>query len=305
MSWIKPLLNLHLRLLEKPYLNWEENPQRLAWSFENKAKLFFHPPEGSHFETCTLACDAKELDAIRVNANNTRAGPLILYFHGGAYIFGSPETHQAMVACLADDVNLSACLPSYSLATHAPFPAAVDDALCAYRAVMAHPGGVILGGDSAGGGLALSLLAEILRLKLTKPLGLFAFSPFTDLSFSGASIGENAELDVLLPIDRVQDVADLYLDGADPLNPMASPLFADFAGAPPIWLTAADTEILLDDTRRISQKLRAEGVEVTEVIEHDLPHVWPLFHNILPEGKQTLQKLAIWINSLSSPTDDN
>nr|WP_303626404.1 alpha/beta hydrolase [Roseovarius sp. M141] len=264
---------------------------------ERSARLFFHPPKGVTFDDITLGDST--LAATRVTPVDPCVGPLILYLHGGGYIFGSPRTHRAMMAHLAARTRLCAVLPRYRLAPEHPFPAAPEDALTAYRAVMDHPGGVILGGDSAGGGLALALLAQIGGLGLPQPLGTFCFSPLTDMTFSGDSFAANAKADPLLPAHRARDMAQMYLRDGDADDPRASPLYADFAGAGPVWLTAGDTEILLDDTRRMAKRLLTQGVDVTCIIEPGLPHVWPLMHALLPEARQTLSGLAGWITSLS------
>jgi acetyl esterase/lipase len=143
--------------------------------------------------------------------------------------------------------------------------------------------------------LAFALLAEILKHGLKKPLGCFAFSPLTDIGFSGDSVARNARVDVVLPVERTSEIAEMYLQGAPARDPRASPLFAQFSGAPPVWIAAGTTEILLDDTRRMATHLREAGIDTTEVIEEDLPHVWPIFHNLLPEAEATLKKLADWI----------
>ena len=149
--------------------------------------------------------------------------------------------------------------------------------------------------------MALALLAEILRLGLPAPLGVFALSPLTDLRFTAPSLRDNAASEVVLPAARAGEMAQMYLQGGDAEDPRASPLLADFTGAPPVWLAVGDTEILLDDTRHMAERLRAQGVDVTEVVEHDLPHVWPIFHNLLPEARVTLRQIAGWIRSLSPP----
>ncbi|WP_120499679.1 alpha/beta hydrolase [Roseovarius sp. EL26] len=304
MSRMRPILNALLRAVEKPYLSWEKNPERLARVFERKAKLLFPSPKGSRFEDCSLGHGGRSLSTIHVVPQVAKTGPLILYFHGGGYVFGSARTHRSMVARLVHETSLPAYLPDYRLAPAAPFPSAVEDALLAYQAVMAHPAGVILGGDSAGGGLALSLLGEILRQGLSKPVGVFCFSPLTDLSFSGDSLRKNARSEAVLPASRVQDMAQLYLNGVDPKTPTASPLYADFTGAPPVWLAVSDQEILLDDARRMTEKLQQDGVEVTKVLEHDLPHVWPLFEAYLPEARATLHAVSKWISSLPSAASE-
>ncbi|MDZ7710682.1 MAG: alpha/beta hydrolase [Roseovarius sp.] len=296
MSLARRLLNPWLRLAEKRALARETDPVAIRRSFETKARLFFHAPRGTGFARERIADVPVQWAVARGVAR--KDAPLLLYFHGGGYVFGSSDTHRAMLGRLSMEAGLPACLPDYRLAPEHPFPAAMEDALAVWRAVAARPGGVILGGDSAGGGLALALLGEILRQGLPPPKGLFAFSPLTDFTFSGESLRENAGADVVLPASRAKEIARLYLRDAAVEDPRASPLVADFTGAPPVWLTAGDTEILLDDTRRMAARLRAQGVAVTDEIVHDLPHVWPIFHNILPEARASLRDLGGWIRSL-------
>lgn len=300
MSLVRPLLNRWLALTERPHLERTRRPEHLRASFERKARIFFRAPMGTR-----LVRD--RLDGVPVLwVNRDRPGPLILYLHGGAFVMGSADTHRALMGRLSRLAEVPACLIDYRLAPEHPFPAALEDASAAYRAVMDHPGGVILGGDSAGGGLVLALLAELLRLDLPRPLGAFAFSPLTDLSFSGESVARNAATDVVLPVSRVHETADMYVPrDVDVRDPRVSPLWAEFAGAGPVWLAAGEREFLLDDTRRMAARLRAQGVAVHEEIARDLPHVWPIFHNILPEARATLRRLASWINSLSPTKGDS
>lgn len=296
MSLARGALNRWLRAVEKPRLARVRDVAELRRGFEAKARLFFHPPISTRCRATTTGGRG----ALWVD--EARAGPLVLHFHGGAYVMGSSSTHRALAGWLSREAGCPVCLPDYRLAPEDPFPAAIEDALAVYRAVADHPGGVILGGDSAGGGLALALLAEILRHGLTQPAGLYALSPLTDLTWSGDSFARNAHRDVMLPAERAVENAEIYLQGRPADDPRASPLFADFTGAPPVWLTASDSEILLDDTTRLAAVLRQRGVPVTERIEADLPHVWPMFHNTLPEARQTLRVLARWIRSLSRPS---
>lgn len=297
MSRRARLLNRWLRLTEKRFLARAERPEALRRRMERTARIFCHPPRGTQF--CDGAADGRPVSGIRVIPPDPRDGPLILYLHGGGYLFGSPRTHRAMVAHLAARTRLAAFLPRYRLAPEAPFPAAFEDGEAAYRAVMDHPGGVILGGDSAGGGLALALLARICAQGLPQPLGTFCFSPLTDLTFSGESFTANAQAEAMLPAARAGELGEMYLQGADARDSRASPLFGAFVGAGPVWLTAGDSEILLDDTRRMAERLIAHGVDVTCVIEHELPHVWPMMHVLLPEARQTLAELTGWITCLS------
>ena len=292
MSWQLRLLNRHLRWFEKPALA-RHDKDRLRRSFAFKSRLYFHAPPGSAFQRDIL--DGVPVQWAR--ARGVQPAPVILYFHGGAYVFGTSTTHRAMLAKLSALTGLPACLPDYRLAPEHAFPAQIDDALACYRALRAtHE--VIIGGDSAGGGLALALLHEILAQGLAPPMGVFAFSPLTDVTYSGASVAENAARDCVLSATRIGEMLEMFLRGQDPRDPRASPLFGRFTGAPPVWMTVGDTEILRDDTLRMQAALVAQGVQSVLSVKPDHPHVWPIFHNVLPEAGQTLRDLAGWIRSL-------
>ncbi|WP_137699715.1 alpha/beta hydrolase [Marimonas lutisalis] len=295
MSLRRIALNLFLRTFEKPHLARIEDPVELRAMFERKARWLFHGPRGSTYAGMELG----DVPGLKVTGPGADEAGAILYFHGGGYVFGSPRTHKAMLARLSRLTGRVAWLPDYRKAPEHAFPAAVEDALAAYRALieMVPAGRVVIGGDSAGGGLALALLGEICRLDLPQPQACFAFSPLTDMTFSGASYSANETAEAMLPATREHDIAEMYLADADPTDPRATPLNAGFAGAGPVWLSVGDTEILLDDTRRMAEVMRAQSVEVTEVIEHDLPHVWPIFQRMLPEADATLKALARWISS--------
>lgn len=298
MSWQARLLNHWLRLTEKRHLARVLDPRALRRSFEIKARMFFLAPFGTRTTWQTLGVGR----ALAVTPTGAGAGPTILYFHGGGYVFGSPRTHSAMLATLARHAGATAILPEYPLAPEAPYPAALDRATEAYYACLAQgadPTQLILGGDSAGGGLVLALLARLVTEKAALPAGVFAFSPLADMRFGGESFATNAQTDVVLPAQRAAEMSAFYLAGHSPDDPGVSPLNADFHGAPPVWLIVGSTEILLDDSTRMAAHLKAQGVPVTLTIENDLPHVWPIFHNVLPEARATLTTLARWIRTHS------
>lgn len=303
MSRRKKVLNFLLRHTEKRRLARVTSPEKLRSGFEFNARVLFHPPRDTRFENGELGVPVQWAQV------GSDVGPgVLLYFHGGGYVFGSPKTHRAMLARLAGLTNMRACLPTYRLAPEHSFPAALDDARTAYEVLLATgvpANQIIMGGDSAGGGLVLSLLADICTRDAPKPAGVFAFSPLTDLTFSGESTRVNAKSDVVLPASRCTKMADMFLQGADATNPFASPLFADFNGAPDVCLYAGDTEILLDDTRRIAARMREQGVGVGEHITEDLPHVWPIFQRLLPEADATLIDLAGWIRQRLPSTVEN
>lgn len=200
-----------------------------------------------------------------------------------------------MAAHLAKKIGAQAILPKYRLAPEAPYPAAPEDVRSAWHGIIASgisPEDIILGGDSAGGALAFGLVAALCGEGAQLPAAVFAFSPLTDLTLSGESFTSNAEAEAVLAAERAQEMVDLYLNGHNGADPCASPLHASFKGGPPTWVTVGDTEVLFDDARRMIAKLEAEGVETRLVVEHDLPHVWPIFHNALPEARHTLDVLA-------------
>ncbi|MDU8928813.1 alpha/beta hydrolase [Alisedimentitalea sp. MJ-SS2] len=298
------VLNVALRLFEKRRIARTEHPEELRRGFERSAALFFHGPRKVQYESVTLG----DLTCLKVIPPQSASIRVILYFHGGGYVMGSPRTHRAMVARLCQLVGARAILPDYRKAPEHPYPAAPEDALEAYMLLLdqgVSPGQIVLGGDSAGGGLALGLLGQICHRGLPQPAGCFAFSPLTDMSFSGDSFRENAEADVMLPAHQAKLMEEMYLVDHDPRDPRASPLYGNFTGACPVWLCVGTTEILLDDTRRMAVHLRAQGVEVTEVVAHDLPHVWPIFQRLMPEANATLKQVGCWISSRFSSSGGN
>ena len=299
MSLVRPLLNTWLRLTEKPHLRRVQDHVEMRRSFEAKARLFFHAPRGTQQSKRHLG----GRPVLAVQPPQVSNATVILYLHGGGYVFGSPRTHAAMIARLCKEAECRAILPDYRKAPEHPFPAGLDDALAAYLELLSEgeaPENIVLGGDSAGGGLALALLVRLLSEGHPLPAGLFSFSPLTDLTYSGASVSRNAEAEVMLPADRALELTASYIGTASRDHPWVSPLFADFTGAPPIWLTVGSTEILLDDSRRLTERLKAQRVNVSMQYEDDLPHVWPIFHNTLPEARATLRSLANWINAVVS-----
>ncbi|AXI43494.1 alpha/beta hydrolase fold domain-containing protein [Sulfitobacter sp. SK011] len=295
MSLQRYLLNGWLRRVEKPRMVRAQTPEPLRRALEFQAKLLFHAPRGTTQRWTKLA----HLPALEIVPKYVAAEPLtILYFHGGGFTFGSPRTHAAMVAQLAYRLGARAILPQYRLAPEAPFPAAPDDALTAWNALVAAgtaPRDIVIGGDSAGGALAFGLLADLCAKGAALPGVVFGFSPLTDMTHSGESFQKNADCDVVLPAKRADRMGQMFLMQHPPEDPRVSPVFGKFEGAPPIWITVGDTEILHDDALSLAQVCQRDGVEVTLVEQHDLPHVWPIFHNILPEAKESLDSLAAWI----------
>lgn len=295
MSLRASLLNRWLRMVEKPRIRRADHPAPLRRALEFQSKLMFHPPRGTKKRWVELG----SRNALEVTPEGAEASSkVIFYIHGGGFTFGSPRTHAAMVAQLANRVGARGLLPSYGLAPENPFPAAPDDVRAAWDGLIGQgvsPSDVIIGGDSAGGALAFGLLTQLCAEKAGLPAGVFGFSPLTDMTHAGASFTQNAQSDVLLVADKAADMNRMFLGNHSPKEPRVSPLFGGFKGAPPVWITVGDTEILLDDARSLAQLCEEHGVSTTLVERRDLPHVWPIFHNMLPEARETLDQLADWI----------
>ncbi|MSU89560.1 alpha/beta hydrolase fold domain-containing protein [Rhodobacteraceae bacterium 2CG4] len=210
----------------------------------------------------------------------------LFYIHGGAFMFFSARSHQGIAARLAMPLGLEPVLPDYRRAPEHPFPAAIDDVTAAYRALVAEPDArpIVVAGESAGGGLALSLLHRILAQDLPRPAAVLAFSPWADLTLAGASLTANAETDAMLPARRLPDVAAAYLAGADPAQPDASPVFGRFRGAPPVLIQAARDEILFSDAETLSRRLAEQQVAVRLDAFPQGLHAFQLVHGWVPEA---------------------
>lgn len=225
-------------------------------------------------------------------------GRTILFLHGGGYVFGSPRSHSACTYALASEARADVFSLDYRMAPEHPFPAAVDDALAAYQWLLQesrNPAQITIGGDSAGGGLTLALLLSIKARGLPPPAGAFLFSPWTDLATTGATLDTNEKTDAMFKKEHILGAAKRYLGDADPKAPLASPLYADLSGLPPILTFVSDSEILLDDSLRLHEHLQAAGVRSTLVREKGLIHVWPIFVGRFPEARAAIRRVAAFI----------
>jgi len=230
------------------------------------------------------------------------AARTILYLHGGGYYFCSPKSHRTITFGLAPRAQADVFSLDYRLAPEHPFPAALDDACAAYRQLIAagrRAGSIVIAGDSAGGGLALATLVALRDAGDPLPAGAVLYSPWTDLAGSGASMRENDGRDPMFCADVFARVAPLYLGTQSTTHPLASPLYADLHGLPPLFMLAGSTEVLLDDTRALAERAREAGVQVECEIGEGLPHIWPIYAPFLPEARRALDDSARFVREVT------
>jgi acetyl esterase/lipase len=246
-------------------------------------------PDGVE-ETPTLASGVRGFWFTPKAARTDRA---VLYLHGGGYVMGSVATHRSLVGRIASASGVRCLALDYRLAPEHPFPAAIEDACAAYRGLLAQgiaPSAIAIAGDSAGGGLALGCLVALRDADDPLPAATGCLSPLADLELSGGSAAADID-DPMVDRAGTRMMAAAYLQGADPRDPRASPLHADFAGLPPLLIEVGTREILLDDAIRVARSARDAGVDVTLERGEGLTHVWQL-HPHLPESRESVQRIA-------------
>jgi monoterpene epsilon-lactone hydrolase len=223
-------------------------------------------------------------------------GAKILYLHGGAYVLGSANAYRHFASQIAARAKAAVFIAEYRLAPEHRFPAALEDAKAAYRGLV--EGGarkIAIVGDSAGGGLALALLS-IVQSEGVAPVAAVAMSPWTDLALTGGSLEDRANDDPLLTKEMLSKTSASYLNGHDPWDPLASPLYGALAGRPPIQLHVGTSEVLLDDTRRYAEKARAAGVEAEAHVWEGMTHVFPSSVGTLEAAEKALSLLGAFLD---------
>lgn len=226
----------------------------------------------------------------------------VLYFHGGGYFFCGLETHRPTCAYMARTAQARVLSVDYRMAPEHVFPAAVDDAVAWWKELLrqgAKPDEVVFAGDSAGGGLALACLVASRDQGLPLPAGAVLFSPWSDLSCSGETMKTLAKADVMFNAELLPEAAAMYLGDKPADTPLASPLFADLRGLPPLMIHASKHEILLADSTRLHANAQKAGVKSELHLKAKMPHVWPTML-MLPEARQTLKACGEFIARVTS-----
>jgi len=224
---------------------------------------------------------------------------VLLYLHGGGYFACSAETHRPITVYFALH-GFHVFAPDYRLAPENRFPADIEDAVAFYRALLSAgyaPQNIVVAGESAGGGLALSLMLSLRDSGVPLPAAAALFSPWTDLAATGDSIKTNTDRCAMFDGAGVAFSARYYLGETDPRNPLASPLYADLAGLPTLLIHVGANEVLRDDSTRLAERARAAGVRVELKIWPVVPHAWQLVPHLVPEARQSLRESAEFLRA--------
>jgi monoterpene epsilon-lactone hydrolase len=258
----------------------------------------------------------RPLPGVRVDVSRVRLGGVpaelirpanavpdltVLYLHGGGYVVGSPRAFRALTSRLARTAAAEVLALDYRRAPEYPFPAARDDAISAYGALLnsgVDPGAIAIAGDSAGGGLTLACAVELREQGLPLPRALLLISPWLDLRLVDPAVGAHAQIDPVLSPAGLRRWARLYLNGRDPGDPGGSPLLADLRGLPPILVQVGSDEILLGDSQRLAA---SPGVQVTLEHHPGLWHDFQVFGAVLPAAREAMDRAATFLKSTPAP----
>ncbi len=235
-----------------------------------------------------------------VTAPGADAGRAVLYLHGGGYVIGSINTHRDLAGRISRAAKARVLIIDYRLAPEHPFPAAVDDAVAAYRWMLASglkASRIAVAGDSAGGGLTVAALVAIRDAKLASPGAGVCLSPWVDLEGLGDSMKTKAAVDPMVQKEALVEMAAHYLAGQNPRSPLAAPLYAELAGLPPILIQVGTAETLLDDATRLAERARKAGVKVTLEPWENMIHVWQIFAAMLDEAQQAIDKIGEFVRA--------
>lgn len=294
ISWQASATNLFLRATLKPYLS-RVSLDGVSRLVKTPNMAFSVPPSLN-----TAKVKSKNFEANWVkNKSKPRTKRTILYLPGGGFVFPASSFHYHALSELANRVDARGMLVHYRLAPEHPFPAGLEDAVAAYRYLIEEcevpPNEIVIAGDSAGGGLSLSLLLSIREMNLPMPLCACVFSPFTDVSFSSASVKYNRWLDPMLPAVERAGSFDVYCGEHAADNPLVSPVHGSFEGLPPILAQVSSTETLLDDTLRVARNARAQDAKFEVEVWQGLPHVFQIM-SFMPESRHALKNVAAFIS---------
>ncbi len=289
------LLDMYLRSTMKPKPLHEIDSIELRDWFDKRAIML--TPKGVDLETVTEGPVKGEWHRLPGGATRT-----ILYLHGGAYVFGSPRLYRTMTYPWALQAKAEVFAPVYRLAPENPCPAAIEDAVAAFDWLVSggeKPDSIVIAGDSAGGGLALAAMMALRDAGKPLPAGAVLFSPWTDLACTGPSHAANDRTDAMFKRETVAKGGARYSGTLDMKDPRVSPLYGDFKGLPPMLVFASRSELLFDDSARLVPKAKSAGVPMRLEARDGLPHVWPIFHALIPEARESIRIASEFVRDVT------
>lgn len=285
------ILDVYLRSTMKPKPLHEIDASELRAWFDRRAIML--TPKGVELEVVTDGPVRGEWHRLPGGAKRT-----ILYLHGGGYVFGSPRLYRTMTYPLALQAGADIFAPVYSLAPEHPCPAAIEDAVAAFESLVSggiKPSSIVIAGDSAGGGLALAAMMALRDADKPAPAGAVLFSPWTDLACTGPSHIANGRTDAMFRRETVAKSGARYAGALDLKDARVSPLYGAFEGLAPMLVFASRSELLFDDSARLAPKAKAAGVPFRLEARDGLPHVWPMFHALIPEAREAIRIAAEFV----------
>ncbi|MFU7529468.1 alpha/beta hydrolase [Qipengyuania sp. ASV99] len=295
MVWL--MRRLPSRDMRSPDYDWEGTRRRFA-RFEGVAAKF--PRDVARADADDIPVPSEWFGDTARRIGNS-AARTVLYVHGGSYVLERNALHDVLAAHIARESDARVLSVDYRLAPEHPFPSGVEDIVAAYRHLLATgtpAGRIAVVGDSAGGGLALAALVAMRDRGIPMPAAFSALSPWADLTFSGGSVIYNANSDPFMSdVEFVSVCAELYLQGHSPLVPLASPALADLHGMPPTLVHVGSTDLLLDDSRRIVDGIRAAGGRARLDIWRNMPHVWQRLAAYIPEASDSLASIGQFLKA--------
>ncbi len=236
-----------------------------------------------------------------VRAPRSRPDRLVLYFHGGGFTMGSAKNYRDLASRLAQAAQATVLTIDYRLAPEHPYPAGLDDCVCAYQWLLRNgwqASQLVVAGDSAGAGLVLSALLTLRTQCTPLPSACVCISPFADLTLSGDSVTTRAALDPIVRRASAMGSVERYIPGGSATDPLVSPVFATFEGFPPMLILVGSHESLLDDSVRVAAAAEAVGVEVELEVWEEMFHIWPYFAAMLPEGQRAIERMGSFIDQV-------
>lgn len=298
MSLQLSIVSFASRLFFKPAIAFITNKKILRAYLDLMTRLNGVNPKGAVYEKGILTYQSNSVPVVWAHGGNPSKDQVLLYIHGGGFVFGSAATYKHLAADIAGQLGIKAVLPNYRLAPENTYPKGFDDVVTSYQALLEMgytSENIVVGEDSAGGNLAFALLAHIKAEKLPLPVCSFTFAALTELADVSESRVQNAHSDCVLVAKRFSDMNKNYAPNQDLKSPYLSPVRADFTGLTPVFMQASKGEILVDDSRAMLETLKGQGVDARLALFDNNFHVFQIMRGLLPEADQAITQVVNFV----------